>query len=54
MDGLDQLHVRWHDSKAIVDAAHEFSLQLLWQEASTSDQWLVGPLFRENLIDDGI
>jgi hypothetical protein len=99
MDGLDQLDVRRHDSKAIVDAAHEFSgltdaeqdehlglwayagmddaqhpftgllreghnetcvvrdldgtLQLLWQETSTSDQWLVGPLFRENLIDDG-
>lgn len=24
----------------------------LWQEASTSDRWLLAPLFRENLIDD--
>ena len=27
-------------------------LQLLWQESSTSDRWLRGPLYRENLIDD--
>lgn len=27
------------------------ALQLLWQEHSTSDRWLVGPLCSENLID---
>ena len=25
----------------------------LWQESSTSNRWLTGPLFQENLIDDG-
>lgn len=28
------------------------SLVFLWQEVSTSDRWLTGPLFQENLIDD--
>lgn len=27
------------------------TLILLWQEHSTSDQWLTGPLFIENLVD---
>lgn len=31
----------------------EGSLQLLWQESSISDCWSLGPLHRENLIDDG-
>jgi hypothetical protein len=29
------------------------TLQLLWQESSISDHWSRGPLYRENLIDDG-
>lgn len=29
------------------------TLQLLWQESSISDRWSRGPLYRENLIDDG-
>lgn len=29
------------------------TLQLLWQEPSISDRWSQGPLYRENLIDDG-
>ena len=28
------------------------SLQLLWQESSTSDRWSRGPLYREHLMDD--
>lgn len=28
-------------------------LQLLWQESSILDRWSRGPLYRENLIDDG-
>lgn len=29
------------------------TLQLLWQESSISSRWSRGPLYRENLIDDG-
>jgi len=29
------------------------TLHLLWQESSISDRWSLGPLCRENLVDDG-
>lgn len=28
------------------------TLQFLWQQSSASDRWSLGPLYRENLIDD--
>jgi hypothetical protein len=28
------------------------TLQFLWQESAAFDRWSIGPLYRENLIDD--
>jgi hypothetical protein len=48
-------------SRALVRESHnatcvvrdlDGALQFLWQESVASDRWSIGPLYRENLIDD--